>query len=316
MTIGFETQNLVRQNPAVSQPVQGPEAFSPGRAARVSTAPSSIAAGATNAHLGVDSLNRGREDLRGHSALGIDPGLQRGVLLDDDFGQTATTRAAAAAVERFPFTTVDVQARLTEVRELQQGLSEEAGSVNTPRNLVSIDGERIYNNDLAASITVPAELRGLVEVDLPSNAPGTVLMEDGKTYMRADDYYLQVAQARHEDLAAQEAQLVQQLHSDPTTQRALVERQSLSAQGRFDYLIGRIAGTGAIRRRHPSPGRSSQDRQGGAVVDDRPGRREDNRHGFGIERGVPGSRRRSPASRRQQHCRPFCSTRPWSTTSE
>ena len=240
MPIGFEAQNLVRQNPAVGQSAQGPEASSSGRSARVSTAPSSIAAGAANAPLGVDSLNRGREDLRGHSALGIDPGLQGGVLLDDDFGQTATTRAAAAAVELFPFTTADVQARLTGVRELQQRLSEEAGSVSTPRNLVSISGERIYNNDLAASFTVPAELRGLVEVDLPSNAPGTVVMEDGKTYMRADDYYLQVAQARHEDLAAQEAQLVQQLHSDPTTQRALVERQSLSAKAGLTTLSGAL----------------------------------------------------------------------------
>ena len=235
MPVGFETQNRINQNLAVNQPAAGPQAAA--RTAGVSTAPPSISGGA-NAPLGLDSLNRGRENLDGRGALGVEPESRGRVLLEDGFGQTATTRAAAAAVQSFPYTTADMQQQLGQVQELRSSLAAEASSARTPPTLVSISGEPIYNNDLTANFTVPDELRGLVEVDLPPGTPGTVMMENGKTGMRAADYYLQVARARQDDLAAQEAQLVQQLQSDPTTQRALVERQSLSATAGLHTLSG------------------------------------------------------------------------------
>ena len=238
MPTGFETRNLTTQAPAVSQPVHGPEPSSPVQAAKVSAAPPSIAGGTAEAPLGVDSLNRGRENLQGSGSLAVDGERRNEILLNDSAGQTATTRAAAGVSERFPFTTTDVQNQLDQVRELQQGLNAEIASAGAPRNMVSVSGEPVVNNDLAASFSVPAELRGLVETDQPRGTPGTLVMEDGKNYMHAADYYLQVAQARQEDLAAREAQLVQQLQSDPTTQRALVERQSLSARAGLHTLSG------------------------------------------------------------------------------
>ena len=241
MPNGLETANRTSQNPAVNQPVHGLETASPTRAATVSTAPpTGIGAGA--APLGVDSLNRGREDLNGHDALGIEPGLQQGALLNinENAGQTTTARTAAAVAERSPYGTVDLDAQLTQVRELHRGLVGEVRHVLSPQNMVSPGGEHGFDNELAADFTVPAELRGLVEVDLPANTPGTFTTDDGKTYAWADDYFLQIAQARQQDLEHQEATLAQQLRSDPTTQRALVERQSLSARAGLSTLSGAL----------------------------------------------------------------------------
>ena len=250
MPKNFEVHNRVNQVTAINQPAQGLEAVSSGQvSARISTAQPSIVQGDANAPLGVNVLKGGRENLNGHGTLRIDPDVQHGILLDDSFGQTGATRAAVAAVERFPYTPEDLQARLTEVRELQNGLSREAKNVGIFLNSVSISGEPLHNNKSFANLLLPAELRARVEADFPPGTPGTVASKGEKTYRQTGNYYLHIAQARQEDLAAQEVRLVQQLQSNPTTQRALVERQSLSAKAGLDTLSSTLrkleAATGA-----------------------------------------------------------------------
>ena len=119
-----------------------------------------------------------------------------------------------------PYTAADVKAQLTRLHGYQQTLSDEVRSTRVAAYLKDTEVSALFSN---------SELQGLVEVDLPANSPDTIVI-DNKTYMPADSYYLQVAQARHDDLVAYDEQLIRQSASDPTTQRSLAMVQANSAQ--------------------------------------------------------------------------------------